>query len=75
MHLDTVGIQDNFFANGGDLLLAVQLIARIRVVFRVELPLGSIFRVTIAEQALLIEKMLLEELDALSEEDARRMSQ
>ena len=76
LHIDTVGIQDNFFANGGDSLLAVQLIARIRSVFQVELPLGSIFREpTIAEQALLVEKMLLEELDALSEEDARRMSQ
>jgi len=76
LHIDTVGIQDNFFANGGDSLLAVQLIARIRSVFQVELLLGSIFREpTIAEQALLVEKMLLEELDALSEEDARRMSQ
>lgn len=74
LHVDPVGIQDNFFANGGDSLLAVQLIARVRSVFQIELPLGSIFREpTIAEQALLVERMLLEELDALSEEDARRM--
>ena len=74
LHVDPVGIQDNFFANGGDSLLAVQLIARVRSVFQIELPLGSIFREpTIAEQALLVEKILLEELDALSEEDARRM--
>jgi acyl-CoA synthetase (AMP-forming)/AMP-acid ligase II len=76
LHIDPVGIRDNFFANGGDSLLAVQLIARMRAVFQIELPLGSIFREpTIAEQALLIEKMLLEELDAMSEEEARRMSQ
>jgi acyl-CoA synthetase (AMP-forming)/AMP-acid ligase II/acyl carrier protein len=75
LHIDPVGIQDNFFSNGGDSLLAVQLIARIRSVFQVDLPLGSIFREpTIAEQALLVEKILLEELDALSDEDARRMS-
>jgi acyl-CoA synthetase (AMP-forming)/AMP-acid ligase II/acyl carrier protein len=75
LHFDPVGIQDNFFANGGDSLLAVQLIARIRSVFQIEMPLGSIFREpTVAEQALLVERMLLEELDALSEEDARRMS-
>jgi acyl-CoA synthetase (AMP-forming)/AMP-acid ligase II/acyl carrier protein len=75
LHIDPVGIQDNFFANGGDSLLAMQLIARIRSVFQIELPLGSIFREpTIAEQALLVERMLLDELDALSEEDARRMS-
>jgi len=75
LHIDPVGIQDNFFASGGDSLLAVQLIARIRSVFQIELPLGSIFREpTIAEQALLVERILLDELDALSEEDARRMS-
>jgi acyl-CoA synthetase (AMP-forming)/AMP-acid ligase II/acyl carrier protein len=75
LHIDPVGIQDNFFANGGDSLIAVQLIARIRLLFQIELPLGSIFREpTVAEQALLVERMLLDELDALSEEDARRMS-
>jgi oxalate---CoA ligase len=75
LHIDPVGIRDNFFASGGDSLLAVQLIARIRSVFQIELLLGSIFREpTVAEQALLVERMLLEELDALSEEDARRMT-
>ncbi len=76
LHTDPVGIQDNFFASGGDSLLAVQLIARIRSVFQIELPLGSVFREpTVSEQALLVERLLLAELDALSEEDARRLSQ
>ncbi len=75
LHVEPVGIQDNFFANGGDSLLAVQLIARIRSVFQIELPLGSVFREpTIAEQARTIEKKLLEEIDQLSQEDIRRMS-
>jgi acyl-CoA synthetase (AMP-forming)/AMP-acid ligase II len=75
LHVDPVGIQDNFFANGGDSLLAMQLLARIRSIFQIELPLGSIFREpTISEQAFMVERMLLDELDALSEEDTRRMS-
>jgi oxalate---CoA ligase len=75
LHVDPVGIQDNFFASGGDSLLAVQLIARIRSVFQIELPLGSIFREpTITDQAVLVERLLLDEIDRLSEEEIRRMS-
>jgi acyl-CoA synthetase (AMP-forming)/AMP-acid ligase II/acyl carrier protein len=75
LRLDTISVWDNFFACGGDSLTAVQLIARIRQAFQIELPLGSIFREpTIAEQAALIENLLLDELEALSEQEAERMA-
>lgn len=74
LHLDSLSVWDNFFACGGDSLTAVQLIARIRQAFQVELPLGSIFREpTIAEQAILVENLLLDELEALSEQEAKRL--
>jgi acyl carrier protein len=38
-----VGIHDNFFALGGDSLLAVQLAGRVRREFARELPIGAIF--------------------------------
>ncbi|MEO0374918.1 MAG: amino acid adenylation domain-containing protein, partial [Cyanobacteria bacterium P01_A01_bin.17] len=41
---DKVGISDNFFALGGDSLLATQLMARVRQMFRVEVPLRSLFQ-------------------------------
>jgi acyl-CoA synthetase (AMP-forming)/AMP-acid ligase II/acyl carrier protein len=69
------GVLDNFFVLGGDSLSATRLNARIQAAFGVNLPLGSIFREpTIAEQAVLIEEMLLDEMEAMDEEDAAEMS-
>jgi acyl-CoA synthetase (AMP-forming)/AMP-acid ligase II len=73
--IEPVGVCDNFFALGGDSLLATQLISRVRAAFRVELPLGTIFREpTVAEQALVIEDMLLKEIEELTEEEAQRLA-
>ena len=41
--LDRVGRHDNFFALGGHSLMAVQVIARVRQSFGVELPLRAMF--------------------------------
>jgi acyl-CoA synthetase (AMP-forming)/AMP-acid ligase II/acyl carrier protein len=74
--IEEVGIYDNFFALGGDSLLATQLVSRVRAAFRVELPLGTIFREpTVAEQALVIEDMLLKEIEELTEEEAQRLAE
>jgi len=41
--IEQVGIEDNFIALGGDSLLAVQLISRMREALQVEIPLRSFF--------------------------------
>jgi FkbH-like protein len=41
--VEKVGVKDNFFALGGHSLMATQLLSRIREVFRVDLPLRTMF--------------------------------
>jgi len=56
LRLEHLGIHENFFELGGHSLLATQVIARIRDVFQVEVPLRAFFEnPTIAEMATCIE--------------------
>ncbi|HEX2209387.1 MAG TPA: beta-ketoacyl synthase N-terminal-like domain-containing protein [Longimicrobium sp.] len=53
--LETVSIYHNFFHLGGDSLLAVQLVSRIRERCRVEIPLRRLWELrTVAQYALLV---------------------
>lgn len=62
--IDTVGIDDNLFELGGDSLLGVQLLARVRANFAVDLHPADFFRSpTIAGLAALVEARLLDEIE------------
>ena len=85
LHVERVGVGDNFFALGGDSLRATQLVSRVRAECQVEFPISDVFRKPTPESlaieiGLLLGKKesgsiddILKEVEQLSEEDARRL--
>jgi len=86
LNLPAVGIHDNFFELGGHSLLAVQLLSRVRRIYAVDLSLEVVYSgdFTVAELAKAVElkeieqtgadyRDLLQELEALSDEEVRKL--
>ncbi|MEM7760586.1 MAG: SDR family oxidoreductase, partial [Cyanobacteria bacterium P01_A01_bin.40] len=72
--IQKVGIYDNFFELRGDSLLATRVIFKINEEFQIYLSTSSLFEVpTVAELALAIEKSLITQLEALTEEEAQEI--
>ena len=71
--LEEVGIHDNFFELGGHSLMVIQVIARIRRVFEVEIPVRSLFEEpTIERSAKTVEASLAKGIKARMPIAARR---
>ncbi|BAY73761.1 beta-ketoacyl synthase [Nostoc linckia NIES-25] len=66
-----VGIYDNFYELGGDSLIATQLVSRLRTKFPIDLALRDLLSQAMipAKQAEMIEQLLLEKIEELSEEE------
>jgi acyl carrier protein len=84
--LSPIGVNDNFFELGGHSLLATQIISRVRETYQVDLPIRRVFEnPTIAGLSEIISQTLMDsvdsseietilnELEALSDEDAQAL--
>jgi acyl carrier protein len=68
LNVERIGIHDHFLDIGGHSLLALQLMARVRDVFRVELPLRSFFDApTVADMARFVAEQQSEESELLDQ--------
>jgi amino acid adenylation domain-containing protein len=72
---EDVGADDNFFLAGGHSLLGTQVVVRSRAAFGVELTLLHLFEAqTIGGLATTIERLILEEIESMSEDEAQRLA-
>jgi acyl transferase domain-containing protein/acyl carrier protein len=72
--IEKVGIYDNFFDLGGHSLIGTQLISQLRQDFQIELSMRLLFEApSVAELALAIEGILLEEIEELTEDEAKEL--
>ncbi|MFO1431951.1 MAG: amino acid adenylation domain-containing protein [Candidatus Competibacteraceae bacterium] len=71
LNLEKIGIHDDFFQLGGNSLIASRLLYRIHNAFQVEVPLSALFEATtIAKAAQLIEQLLIEQIEQMTDEKA-----
>jgi acyl-coenzyme A synthetase/AMP-(fatty) acid ligase/acyl carrier protein len=72
--VDKVGARDNFFELGGHSLLATRVNTRLAEEFEVDLPLRKLFEhPTVAGFASVIEDALVNEIEAMSEDEAQTL--
>ncbi|EMD29301.1 non-ribosomal peptide synthetase [Amycolatopsis azurea] len=71
--IDDLGAHDDFFARGGNSLLAIRAMSRLRKQIEVDIPVRGLFSLTtVAGLAAEIERRLAEDLDQLSDEEIQR---
>jgi acyl carrier protein len=76
LHIETIGINDNFFLLGGHSLLGAQLLAQISQAYGVKLPLHQLFVTpTIRELSTCIEQKLAQTIADMSDAEIARLLQ
>ena len=73
LHVEEIGVNDNFFLLGGHSLLAAQLIGSVRDMFGIDLPLRTIFdSPSVAGLSLKIQQSLFAKVDSMTHQEVRQ---
>jgi hypothetical protein len=67
LHLEQVGVNENFFALGGHSLLATQVISKLRKIFQVDIPLRIMFEQPTIDGTILCLSQLWEGREVIEE--------
>ncbi len=74
LHHERVGASDNFFEIGGHSLNATQVISRINELFKIDLPLRTVFEnMTVAQLSAAVEDVLVSEIEVMPEHEMDRI--
>jgi amino acid adenylation domain-containing protein len=74
LHVEPVGLDENFFMLGGHSMLGAQVIARLADTFGVEIPLRTLFDgPTVRELSAEIERLIVGYLETMSDEEAQQL--
>ncbi len=74
MGIEPVGVHDDFFELGGHSLLASRIIARLRDMFPVDVPLNRLFESpTFSRLATVVREASIEKPESLTDEETNRL--
>ncbi|NER82688.1 MAG: SDR family oxidoreductase, partial [Leptolyngbya sp. SIO1D8] len=74
LRIEQIGIHDNFFDLGGDSLIGLQLISKLKQEFQVEMSINYLFQSpSISQMALVVEEIIIGELEELTEDEAQKL--
>jgi acyl transferase domain-containing protein len=73
---ERISIHDNFFHLSGDSVSAMQLIAQVKEIYAVEVPVTDFFEdPTVAHMGKIIKKLLIEKIKNLAPEEKKRLAE